>query len=192
MKRWLGWVIAVLIGLGGGAGWAVVQMRHRGFGDDIRIGPWTTGRDIGTATTDARTRAVVALRGLLALPASEARYFTASVDSAGRALSGKCSYTLNGGAIEARWWSVTLYDRGGWLIANRWNKHSVGSAAIAPESQGNWRVAVAPDEQAGAWIPTATSDAFELTLRTYRPHGLLARDPARVTLPSITRQECRP
>ncbi|MEQ1725822.1 MAG: DUF1214 domain-containing protein [Sphingopyxis sp.] len=192
MKRWLGWAIAIIIGLVGGAALAVAQMRHRGLGDDIRIGPWTTARDIGTATTDARTRAVVALRGLLALPTSEARYFTASVDSSGRALSGKCSYTLSGGTIAARWWSVTLYDTGGWLIVNRWNKHSVGSAAFPSEQQSDWRIAISPTEQAGAWIPTATSDAFELTLRTYRPRGQLARDPARVTLPTIIRTQCTP
>lgn len=192
MRKWIGWVVAITLGLIGGAALAVSQMRHRGLGDDIRVGPWTTARDIGTATTDARTRAVVALRGLLALPTSEARYFTATTDNAGRALSGKCSYILAGGTIEARWWSVTLYDKGGWLIANRWNRHSVGSAAIAPEQQGDWRVAISPDEQLGAWIPTATDDAFELTLRAYRPRGTLASDPARVTLPTITRGECRP
>lgn len=192
MKHWVGLGMAIALGLIGGVALAITQMQHRGMGNDISIGPWTTARDIGTTTTDARTRAVVALRGLLALPTSEARYFTASVDSSGRALSGKCSYVVAGGAIEARWWSVTLYNQGGWLIVNRWNKHSIGSAALPPESQSDWRLAISPDEQSGAWIPTASDGPFELTLRAYRPRGQLARDPARVTLPSITRGECRP
>lgn len=192
MKPWIGLAMAVVLGLIGGAALAVTQMQHRGMGNDIHVGPWTTARDIGTATTDARTRAIVALRGLLALPPSEARYFNANRDSEGRILSGKCHYTLVGEAIDARWWSLTLYDQGGWLIVNRWNKHSIGSAALAPDREGRWRLDISPDERSGAWIPTASDAPFELTLRTYRPHGLLASDPARVHLPRITREECRP
>lgn len=190
MRRWFCWVVAIIIGMACGLSLAIGQMRHRGLGDDIQNGPWTTARDVGTATTDARTRAVVALRGLLALPTSEARYFTAAVDSSGHPLSGKCSYLLSGGLIEARWWSVTLYDEGGWLIVNRWNKHSVGSAVIPPERQGNWRIAISPDPQDGPWIPTASDKRFELTLRAYRPRGLIARDPGHARLPTIMREEC--
>lgn len=191
MRTFFKWLGIVLAGLAVGAGVAIWQIRSSGMGADITIGPWVTGRDIGTENTDLQTRAVVALRGLLALPKEEARYFTTRTDSAGEPLSGKCSYTVAGGPMEARWWSITLYDPEGWLIVNRWNRHSVGSAAVTPDASGNWSFTVSPGEQEGNWIPTATDGEFDLTLRTYRPRGGLASDPRSARLPTITRGECR-
>lgn len=190
MRAFFKWLAVIVVGIALGTGFAIWQIRSSGLGDDIRVGPWSTGRDIGTADADMKTRAIVALRGLLALPKEEARYFTAATDSTGAPLSGRCSYTLAGGAIEARWWSVTLYDRKGWLIRNRWNRHSVGSARIAPADAAQWSVAVGPAERPGLWIPTGTDGPFELTLRAYRPRGTLASDPASVTMPTITKGEC--
>lgn len=190
MQTVLKWLAVLVVAIALGMGFAIWQIRSSGLGNDIRVGPWTTGSDIGTADADMKTRAIVALRGLLALPKEEARYFTAATDSAGAPLSGKCSYTLNGGAIDARWWSVTLYDRAGWLIRNRWNRHSIGSALIPADAASDWTLTISPQRTDGLWIPTATQGAFELTLRTYRPRGILASDPARVTLPTITRGEC--
>lgn len=191
MRTVLKWLGLVVLGLALGIGVAVWQIRESGLGNDVRVGPWSTGRDIGTANADMKTRAIVALRGLLALPAGEARYFTAATDSAGAPLSGKCSYALSGGDIEARWWSVTLYDRGGWLIPNPWHRHSIGSARIVPGEAGRWTVRISPAEQPGLWIPTGSEGPFELTLRAYRPQGEMARDPARISLPAITKGECR-
>lgn len=190
MRTVFKWLAVIVIGIALGAGVAVWQIRSSGLGNDIRIWPWSTGRDIGTADADMKTRAIVALRGLLALPKEEARYFTAATDSAGAPLSGKCSYTLSGGAVEARWWSVTLYNRQGWLIPNRWHRHSIGSARVPADRAAAWTVTVSPAEAAGLWIPTGTDGPFELTLRAYRPSGTLASDPARVALPAITKGEC--
>ena len=191
MKAVLKWAGLIVLGLMLGSGLAVWQIRTSGLGNDVRVGPWTTGRDVGTANADMKTRAIVALRGLLALPAREARYFTAATDSAGAPLSGKCNYALSGGTIAARWWSVTLYDRGGWLIPNRWSRYAIGSARISAEAADRWTVQIGPEEQPGLWIPTGTDGPFELTLRAYRPQGEMARDPARISLPTITKGECR-
>ena len=192
MKSLLKWAAVVLLGMALGIGFAVWQIRNSGLGNDIAIGPWTTGRDVGPVDAERKTRAVVGLRALLALPKREARYFTAATDSAGQPLSGKCSYVLEGGAIDARWWSVTLYDRGGWLIPNRWNRYSIGSARIPADQAADWTVVIAPDEEPGLWIPTATSGLFELTLCACRPHGGLASDPGQATMPTITKRECKP
>jgi hypothetical protein len=186
------WAGLIVLGLVLGIGFAGWQIRSSGLGNDVRVGPWSTGRDIGTANADMKTRAVVALRGLLALPAREARYFTAATDSTGAPLSGKCSYALTGRAIEARWWSVTLYDRGGWLIRNAWQRHSIGSAIIPADAAGNWTIRIGPAQEPGLWIPTGTDGPFELTLRAYRPQGEMARDPARISLPILAKRECRP
>lgn len=216
MANWARYAGLGLMGIIAGAGFAAYQVRSGGLGDDIRSGVWSSGRDVGTAQSDMRTRAVVALRGLLALPKTEARYFSATLDSSGRRLSGKCSYTVSGGALPARWWSITVYDPAGWLIVNHWNRHSIGSGAVAAAtataadiaaevaaesgtetlsvpSRTQWAISISPEQPAGQaplWVPTGTNGPFELTLRAYRPTGALADDPASVTMPVITRTEC--
>jgi hypothetical protein len=205
LRNVLTWLAVVLAGLALGIGGAIFSLRTASFGDDIRIGPWTTGRNVGTADADIRTRAIVALRGLLALPASEARYFTARVDSAGRALDGRCMYRLAGvfsssltrGGTPARWLSITVYDRAGWLIPNPTGRHSVGSSEMMPGNDG-WRIWVSPNSSDTAadmratdnWIPTGTSGPFEITLRAYRPDTDLSEAAFLRSLPQLDRVEC--
>lgn len=185
----LRWLLLAIIGVVTGAAIGLAQVRFA-QPDSIRQGPWTTGVEVGTSNAGPLTRAVVALRGLLALPASEARYFNASTDSAGVPLSGRCSYRVEGRPLAARWWSITVYDQGGWLITNAYNRHSVGSTNVPVTGSGRWSLTVSPDQAPGAWIPTATRDAFELTLRTYRPRDGLLTDLRGVELPTITKLEC--
>lgn len=185
----LRWLLLVFVGVVAGTAIGLAEVRFAPLAQ-IRAGVWTTGVDVGTAQAGPLTRAVVASRGLLALPKSEARYFNANTDSSGAPLSGRCSYRIDGQPLAARWWSVTVYDQDGWLIVNPHNRHSVGSAAVPVLATGRWSIFVSPDERPGAWIPTATQGAFELTLRTYRPSGALQGDLQGVNLPTITKLEC--
>jgi hypothetical protein len=181
--------ICITLGLLAGAGAAVHAVRA-GFADGtLASGPWQTGRDFGSVDASALVRARVALSGLLALPRSEAMYFTARTDSAGAALDGRSCYAIRGGRFDARWWSITLYDRAGYLVANPWSRHSVGSAALAPGTDA-WTIAVAPDEQPGLWIPSTNAPEFDLTLRLYHPGAELRDAPERSAMPEIARLEC--
>ena len=188
MKPWARYLVCAIAGLALGAGAAVQRVRTGALGASTAIGPWTTGKDFGTAGASAFTRAVVSLRGILALPAHEARYYNAAVDSAGDPLDGKCKYRVSGKAIPTKWWSLTLYDHPGYLVANQANVFSVGSAKVPDPA--NWSVVVAPAEQSGLWLPTGRIERFELTLRTYLPDdggvGNLTRD----QLPSIVKEGC--
>lgn len=132
------------------------------------------------------TRAVIAMRGLLALPQREARYYNAAVDNSGRPLDGRCQYRVTGGLIPARWWSVTLYDHAGFLVHNDASIYSVNGGA-APDPAA-WVIFVSPTRQPGLWLPTGHIDRFELTLRTYLPIGKgLTVD----QLPRIEREACQ-
>lgn len=200
------WLALIVAGLTLGIGSAVLSLRSAGFGDDVRIGPWTTGRAIGTADADIRTRAVVALRGLLALPASEARYFTARVDGAGQPLRGECYYEVSGGFWPredgqnhpARWLSLTVYDREGWLIPNSLNRHSLGSWFM--DGPHGYMIYIGPtdeirDPDGGInplWIPTGTDGPFELTLRAYRPTREISEAEFLRSLPTISQGYCPP
>lgn len=187
MRVALRYLLAVVIGLILGVGLAVQTVRAGAFGSNVSIGPWQTGLDFGTANAGARTRAVVALRGLLALPAKEARYYTAATDDAGERLDGRCRYRVAGGALPGRWWSMTLYDGDGYLVANRANVFSVESATVR---EPNWAITVAPTPQAGHWLPTGGLAHVELTLRTYLPPDAGRTNPPRAGLPSIVKEGC--
>ncbi len=183
--------IMLVVGLALGTGAAALQLKQSFAAMGIENGPWRTGEKVGTADASVPTRATVALRGLLALPEREAIYFNAAVDSEGRQLTGKCAYRVSGGAIDARWWSLTLYDSKGYLIPGPASAHSVGSAAIAPEEAGGWTVDIAAKRTGAHWIAMPDDQPFELTLRAYHPSRELLAKRGTVPLPRIERGECR-
>ncbi len=200
MRAWARYLFCGVIGIAAGAAYAVSQVRGGLADGTIRNGPWTTARTYGTAGASSLTRARVALGGLLALPAKEAMYFNASTDSAGAPLDGRCSYSVEGavfkegGGLDARWWSLTLYDSAGYLVVHPERRYSVGSGSIGAVTltpDAKWSIVVAPKSPANAkWIATGGMARFDLTLRTYHPGPALLATPDKVTLPTITKTGC--
>ena len=190
MKPWLRYTLCIALGLAGGAAFAVHQVRSDYAAKQVRNGPWSANTDQGTAKASAMTRAKVALNGLLALPAKEAMYFIAATDSDGAPLSGKCTYSVSGGELDARWWSITLYKGEGWLVKNAANRWSIAGNAPPRDAQGNWSFTVSPKKAEGVWLPTGNTPQFDLTLRTYHPQGALLNDPAKAKLPVIKKEGC--
>jgi len=190
MKTWHRYVICVALGLIGGAAYAV-QLVRGGLNDGlVSSGPWETGKSFGTVDASTLTRAKVALSGLLALPAQEAMYFTATRDSNGRALDGRCTYDVRGGTLDGRWWSVTLYEGEGWLVKNAAKRWSIPASAVATDAQGRWSFTVSPDAQSGSWLPTGSVEAFDLTLRLYHPSADIIKSPETAQMPAIDRKGC--
>lgn len=191
MKNWHRYALTIVggIAVGLGAAWAITG---RGLqGGQIANGPWTTSLGYGTKATDAVTRAVVARAGLLALPAKETVYWTAKADAAGAPLDGNCRYSLSGTPLDARWWSVTLYDTAGYLVPNPAQIWSVNGANVALDAKGEWRVIIAPVKPAaGAWLPGTAGQPFHLTLRMYNPGAGFRADPAKAVLPKIIKEGC--
>lgn len=186
-------VLCLVLGALIGGGTAYLHLRQ-GFAEGgIANGPWNTGRGVGSEKAGLGTRAVVALRGLLALPDSEAIYYNAATDTDGEPLDGRCRYTVSGAKLPARWWSITAYDPGGYLIPHDGGGYSAGSATLADAEQAGWQVLVAPDN-AGLeqlpWIGTGGLDRFELTLRAYHPDERLLRERGSVKLPVIRKLGC--
>ena len=191
MKGWHRYTITLVGGLavGLGAAWGITGGGLSGGA--IVNGPWTTSLGFGTKATDPVTRAAVARAGLLALPAKETVYWSAKADAAGAALDGNCRYSLSGKALDARWWSVTIYDEAGYLVANSANIWSVNGANVALDAKGEWRVSIAPTKPAeGAWLPGTKGQPFHLTLRMYNPGKAFRADPAKAVLPRIVKEGC--
>ncbi len=191
MKSWHRYAITLVGGLavGLGAAWALTG---GGLSDGaIRNGPWTTSLGYGTKATDPLTRAMVARSGLLALPAKETVYWMAKTDAGGAPLDGNCRYSLSGTPLDARWWSVTVYDSKGYLVDNPVRRWSVNGANVALDAGGEWRVTIAPDKPGdAAWLPGTKGQPFQLTLRMYNPGKAFRADPATAVLPRLVKEGC--
>ena len=168
MKPWVRYLICGVAGLALGAGAAVQRVRTGALGASTAIGPWTTGKDFGTTGASAFTRAVVSLRGILALPAHEARYYNAAVDSAGEPLDGKCKYRVTGKAIPGEMVEPDAL-RPSRLPRRQSGQHLLGRERQSCPTRPSWTVVVAPAEQAGLWLPTGRIERFELTLQDLPP-----------------------
>lgn len=199
MKPRLRILFCIAIGALIGTGVAIRTVRAGALSTNRAIGPWQTGSDFATARAGAQTRAIIALRGLLALPAREARYYAAQVDDTGNRLDGHCRYRVTGGQLPARWWSLTLYDNtNGFLVANAAGRYSYNSAGLPKSEQDGWQIVVAPrpvgwaapGAQGRHWLPTGGIDRFDLTLRVYLPAGGGTTNLTRTQLPSITKEDC--
>ncbi|MBJ7441854.1 MAG: DUF1214 domain-containing protein [Sphingopyxis sp.] len=191
MKSWHRYAITLVggIAVGLGAAWAITGGGLSGGA--IVNGPWTTSLGFGTKATDPVTRAAVARAGLLALPAKETVYWSAKTDAAGAALDGNCRYRLSGKPLDARWWSVTIYDEAGYLVANPADIWSVNGANVALDARGEWRVTISPTKPADtAWLPGTAGQPFHLTLRMYNPGKVFRANPAQAVLPQIVKEGC--
>lgn len=196
MKLWHRLTLAIVFGLAAGVSLAVYRVRGGLAAGQVTIGPWATAKTYGSTDADALTRARVALSGLLALPATEAMYFTAKTDSAGRLLDGRCTYHLNGTQVPARWWSVTGYDADGKLIASPTGRYSVGGVLSFPGMLtepvliGPKPMALSKPAPLQMFVDTGGITAFELTLRAYHPRPKILNGPDGAYLPLISRIKC--
>lgn len=191
MKSWHRYALGLGLGLsiGGALAW---HASGNGFRHGaVRNGVWSTSLGYGTKSGDSLTRAAVARSGLLALPMTETIYWAASTDSSGAPLDGSCTYRLSGPPVDSRWWSITLYDSQGYLMANKANIWSVSSAALGKADQPEWRIIISPNApEKGHWLPSVRGKPFEFTLRMYNPGPAFRANMARAPLPDLVKEAC--
>ena len=139
---------------------------------------------IGAFGTSYAARAGVAAIGLGANLREDAIYLNANVDAGGRPLDGGQRYRLRFAADQAppvrAFWSVTLYDEQGYLVANPAERYAVKSGDDpAREPDGSLVIYLQPDDPGPAhranWLPTPDHQRFELSLRAYWPGEPLLR-----------------
>jgi hypothetical protein len=152
-------------------------------------GPWKTNLLVGSSGGDMKTRTAVALHGLFALNRSETVYYTASTDSDGNKLDGRCTYLISGRDPPTRWWSITAYAADDYLIPNPAHRYSVSKNSVMHNSAGEFTATASPTAASHDGIALG-GGSFTLTLRLYNPDAAVARDPAHVALPSIKKASC--
>jgi hypothetical protein len=180
-------LVAAVIGLG--ATWLALS-KGVAFGA-VRIGAWTAWPKNGTREIDPYARASIARTGELPIGSGDGVAFSARVDDHGHVLDGRCDVVVSGTTPPARFWTLTLYDPDGRLVANSVNRYGFTSQEIVRRTDGSFDIVIAPRARAGNWLPTGGVERYVLVLRLYAtPVGVATRTGREATMPAITPGAC--
>lgn len=191
MRLLLGSLFALLIAAAAGLGatWFTLT-RGTAFGA-VTIGAWTAWPRTGTPGIDPYARASFARRGAVPVGAGDGVEFVATADDTGRTFDGRCDTVLKGTTPAARFWTLTLYDPDGRLVANSAGRYGFTSQEIVRQADGSIEVVVAPRARAGNWLPTGGAERYVLVLRLYdTPVGAATRAGKEAQMPSISVRSC--
>jgi hypothetical protein len=183
----LGFGLAIAVGLG--ATW-ITTTRGTDLGT-LTIGAWTARPRTGSADIDPYSRATIARSGELPIGTGDGIAFLATADDARRPLDGRCNVTVSGITPAARFWTLTLYDRKGHLVANSLQRYGFTSEEVVRNSDGSFAVQVASRARAGNWLPTGGIERYVLMLRLYdTPVGVATRTQRDAPMPSVATGGC--
>jgi hypothetical protein len=180
-------VVAALVGLG-----ATYFALSRGaaFGA-LSIGSWTAWPKSGTVDADPYARATIARTGQLPMALGDGVSFSAQTDDNRRILDGRCDVMLTGITPAARFWTLTLYNVDGELVANSVGRYGFTSEEIVRNADGSFAIDVAPRAQPGNWLPTGGVERYALVLRFYDTAiGIATRASREVPMPAIKTRGC--
>ncbi len=183
----LAFVIAAVVGLG--ATWLTLT-RGTAFGA-VPIGAWTAWPRTGTQDIDPYARASIARSGELPVGSGDGVAFLARADDNGQTLDGRCDVTISGVTPQARFWTITLYDTQGRLVANTVERHGFTSQEIVRRADGSFEISVASRVRSGNWLPTGGIERYLLVLRLYdTPVGVATRAAREAPMPAIQSRAC--
>jgi hypothetical protein len=179
--------VGVALGLG-----ATYYSVARGFGyGAVRAGPWTAWPRSGSTDIDPYARAALSRTAEVPLGLAEGLAFRAERDSAGGLLDPRCLYRVSGPLPPARFWTLSVATKEGYVIANPAGRYGFTSAEILRRAGGDYTIAVAREVQPGNWLPLGATDRFVLVLRLYdSPVSATASAIAADTMPAIEQAGC--
>lgn len=190
LRSWIYILLSLTVGLGSGIFSAQYAIQRGEAAPQVLFGPWQSVTEININELNPYALAHTSRHGSLKLANFEVLYFTAEKDDKNRALSGSCEYVVKGGLPDARWWSLTVYDRHGKLIDNQAERYSFNNTNISTKSDAKYAIALAANARAGNWIPTKADTPFVLMLRLYSPGVSSIRDAREIAFPKIERLGC--
>ncbi|MFY9600711.1 MAG: DUF1214 domain-containing protein [Pseudolabrys sp.] len=182
-----GLAIAAIVGLG----LTYLSLtRGTAFGG-LSIDSWTAWPKSGTTDADPYVRASIARSGRLPTAMGDGVSFTLQSDDEGKVLDGRCDVVISGVTPVARFWTMTLYNPDGALVANSTNRFGFTSQEIVRRSDGTFEIVVSPRASAGNWLPTGGVDRYELILRLYDTAvGVSTKAGREVPMPDVMTRSC--
>jgi hypothetical protein len=183
----LAFIVAAAVGLG--ATWLTLS-RGTAFGT-LQLGAWVAAPKNGSREIDPYARASIARSGELPVGSGDGVAFLASADDTNRPLDGRCDVVLSGSTPQARFWTLTLYDPQGYLVANSIDRQGFTSQEIVRRADGTFEIVVAPRARAGNWLPSGGVEHYVLVLRFYdSPVGVATRAAREAPMPAVTVRAC--
>lgn len=191
MRLLLGTLFALLVAVIVGLGATYLALTQSAAFGALTIGSWTAWPKSGTTEADPYAQASIARSGRLPTALGDGLPFVARTDDNGRTLDGHCDVVLSGITPAARYWTLTLYNGEGELVANSIDRHDFTSQEIVRRADGSFRIDVAPRAQPGNWLPTGGIERYVLVLRFYdTPVGVSTKEGREVPMPTITTENC--
>src|ERR1700726_3669379 len=108
----------------------------------LTIGAWTARPKTGTADVDPYSRASIARSGELPIGTGDGIAFSATTDDKKKPLDGRCDVVVSGVTPAARFWTLTLFDRKGHLVANSLQRYGFTSQEIIRGPDGGFEIRV--------------------------------------------------
>ena len=181
--------LLIATGVGISATW-ITTTRGTEFGA-LRIGAWTARPKTGTSDVDPYSRATITRNGELPIGTGDGVAFTATADDAKKPLDGRCDVIVSGVTPAARFWTLTLYDNKGHLVANTLQRYGFTSQEIVRGADGSFEIHVASRSRSGNWLPTGGIERYTLMLRLYdTPVGVATRTQRDAPMPAIATAGC--
>jgi hypothetical protein len=183
--------IALAIAFAGGITSSIYALRTMDGFDVIAIGPWKAWPDLQTKRADPYAMAHRARVGQVLLGEAEGLAFVATADSAGRPLSGRCTYAVTGLTPAARFWTFRITDvTDRPLDVDPRLPHAFHSHNVVRNAEGAFTIVASAAPAPGNWVAMRHQGAvrFVLTLfdtPTAGNAGLIALE-----MPAIERRSC--
>ena len=181
--------LAIAAGVGLGLTWTTAT-RGVELGT-LTIGSWTARPRSGSNEIDPYARASIARSGELPIGTGDGITFTATRDDSNKLLDGRCDVVISGVTPPARFWTLTLYDTKGRLVANTLERYGFTSQEVVRSADGAFEIRIAARSRAGNWLPTSAIDSYVLALRLYdTPVGVATRSQKDAPMPAIATMGC--
>jgi hypothetical protein len=193
LTRMIGTALAVALVISTGL-WSSRAMINRGYAISTdSYGSWRHWRVEGRRDADPYTRAHLSGSGMLRISSDSAGVFDATVDNLGARLHSSCDYVIEGANMGSLWWSLTVFNSSGDLIANDANRYTFTSETTALNPDGSFIITLGRDARPGNWLPTGHAGRLVLNFTILDPSTGLSND-ARTErnklLPAIRREGC--
>lgn len=191
MRLLIGTLFALAVAAAVGLGATYLALTRGAAFGALTIGSWTAWPKTGTADADPYARATIARTGQLPVALGDGVSFTAQTDDRGELLDGRCDIVLSGVTPAARFWTLTLYNAEGGLVANSVERYGFSSQEIVRHADGSFEIVVGPRANPGNWLPTGGIERYALVLRFYDTAvGVSTKAGRELPMPAITNRGC--
>ncbi len=191
MRLLLGTLFALFVAGAVGLGMTYFALSRGAAFGALSIGSWTAWPKTGTQDADPYARASIARTGRLPLALGDGLTFLAGTDDDGKALDGRCDVMIAGVTPAARYWTLTLYNRAGELVANSIDRYGFTSQEIVRRADGSFSIMIGPRASPGNWLPTGGVERYILALRFYDTAvGVATKEGREIPMPVVKTRSC--